>query len=666
MYEGPKSLLTNDYITDYFETTIDAYGQWVDEYAMEVGPSFDFTKVIHDSVTIVDYLSMSWLRQDTSIILDIHAVDLTKPLSDIAYGYDGVIAITEDYYCIDYFPDTYIADLISSVSKHFYKALADFVTALDDANVINTYGFDPQYASTLDETSFVAHKVLTDYPLTDDSYFSSVTKPLSDFERATEGPGYGDSNDYSADYTGPLYTAKARPIWSMHKPLSDSLTEPDRPYITIIKGPSSFTDSVTPPDTIKLYPQLAKVDSVTASEDISTFYITLYKADSVEAVDLAGVFDGSTYSLSLVKNETITTSDYHISYFTKPLSEVLVILDDGDQFTYSVHKPFTETLSVPIGPAYYYTEDYASGYFNPLEGEYAELGRPIFDITLVKADSITASEDISTFDVTLTKADSVIASEDISTFNIILRKSDLVTASEDISTFNFIKVLADSVTILDQIGALGGAITFPDSTTILEDSIFDVILAKSDSITASEDISTFNFNKLIDDTIDTVITSDDSTFNFNKLIDDTIDTVITSDDSTFNLIKLLSDSVIPEDLTGVFDGSTYTFIKTVHETVVTTVDLSRSFNKVLNNLETIGIPIDQQPSFHFVLSASDIVTAIDELTDIAGVNEGFTYTDLTDGATDSGTILLDTYFENAFDYFEANDVYIGQSSTFSS
>jgi hypothetical protein len=441
------------------------------------GSTFNINRVIATlSNPVVDSPAITVIKgpssfTDTQSLSDNDTIQFIKRRSDTAFGTDSGTAVDEEYYALNYFPDTYIDDFLSGVAKSITKALADSVTILDEANAaITGFPMDPETVNISEENIYSFIKALSETPTPEDNTALSFSKPLLEVAPPVEGPSFSDSDGYANSWIESLYTIKRRPIFDFTKVLVDTTSTPDFFGWVFQQGTIAQTVNTSDTDTINFV--FGKSDSVTPVDDITEYTFNKVLADSVEAVDLAGIFDGSLYSIILSKNEALTPIDFYISTLVKPLTDSVTILDDGDQAVYNLLKPLTEVLTAPIGPAYHDETDYSASYF---ADDYTEFFGPIISFTKVLANAITtpdapsfvfqqgtiantvtSSED-SSFNIILAKSDSVTINEDISTFNVNLAKAETATASEDIQQFTITKPLSDTATAVDLAGIFDGS-----------------------------------------------------------------------------------------------------------------------------------------------------------------------------------------------------------------
>ena len=676
------------------------------------GSTYSFSKSIDDTQNVAENKAITLIKgpssfTDTQSLSDDDTIQFIKAPSDSVSGNDNGTAIDEEYYSVDYFPDTYIDDFLSGVAKSFIKALSDFVTVLDQANAgLVNFPLEPQSVSLTDTNIYSFIKSLSETPVITENSTIDFTRPLTDTSAPLEGPGFGDSNSYASNWAIDLYTIKRKPIYSLLKPLFETLTAPDAPALSFSRGIEAETLVASDNDIINY--QFAKSETITVSEDIQQFTIIKPLSDSVEAVDLAGVFDGSLYSIILSKNETLTPIDVYISTLFKPFTETITISDDGDLSVYTLLKPFTETLVAPIGPAFYGTEEYAASYF---DGDYTELGRPTFvitkpltdNITILNLPAITIIKGASSFTETLTTPDSDVIHM-YKAFNNGAIGSDNGTAiDEEYYSINYFpdtyiddflsgvaksitKALADSVTILDEANAaITGFPMDPETVNISEENIYSFIKALSETPTP-EDNTALSFSKPLLEVAPPVegpsFSDSDGyanswieslytikrrpIFDFTKVLVDTTSTpdffgwvfqqgtiaqtVNTSDTDTINFVFGKSDSVTPVD-----DITEYTFNKVLADSIEA-VDLAGIFDGslysiILSKNETLT-PIDFYIST-LVKPFSDSVTILDDgdqavynllkpLTEVLTAPIGPAYHDETDY---SASYFADDYTE---------------------
>jgi hypothetical protein len=619
------------------------------------GSTYTIAKALQDTQNIAENKAITLIKgpssfTDTQSLSDDDTVQFTKARSDSVSGNDNGTAIDEEYYSINYFPDTYIDDFLSGVAKSFIKALADIVTVLDEATAgLVNFPLEPQSVSLTDVNIYSFIKSLSETSVITENASITFSRPLSDTAQHFEGPGFGNSNDYASEWVNTLYTIKRRLIYSLIKPLTETLTAPDASSFTFSRGIEAET--LVASDVYESHYQFAKSETITVSEDIQQFTIIKPLSDSVEAVDLAGIFDGSLYSIILSKNETLVASDVYISTLFKPFTETITISDDGDLSVYTLLKPFTETLVAPIGPAFYGTEEYAASYFDG--ADYTELGRPIFDITKpLPNDNITA---LSRPYITIIKGSSSFTDtqslSDSDTIQFIKRRSDSVLGSDNgiavdeeyyainyfpdtyIDDFlsgvqkTFTKSLADSVTVLDEATAgITGFPMDPETISLTDTNIYSFIKALSETPTIAENAA-ITLSKILPNDIAQSVEGP-SFSDADGYANDWIASLYTiKRRPTINFTKVVADTIsTPEFFGWVFQPGTIaeiltasdayisTLVKPFTETITSTDDITQyTLNKVLaDSVEAVDLAgIFDGSLYSIILSKNETLTVSD-------------------------------------------------------
>ena len=570
------------------------------------GSTYTIVKALQDTQVINENKAITLIKgpssfTDSQSLSDDDTIQFTKARSDIAFGSDNGTAVDEEYYSVNYFPDTYIDDFLSGVAKSFIKSLADIVTVLDEASAgLVNFPLEPQSVSLTDANIYSFIKSLSDTPVVTENAAIEFTRPLSDDVDHFEGPGFGNSNDYASEWVNTLYTIKRRLIYSLIKPLTETLTAPDASSFVFDRGIEAET--ITASEDSSFFITLAKSDSVSPTDDITEYTLNKVLADVVEAVDLAGIFDGSLYSIILSKNETLVASDANAIDYVFAKADTVTILDDGDQAVYSLLKPLTETLTAPIGPAYYGTEEYAASYF---DGDYTELGRPIFDFTKVLQHAITAP-DATEYALTKPLSDTQLGQVDAKAIDFTKSRSDSVSPTDDITEYTLNKVLADIATAIDLVDISDGS-TFNINRVLatLSDPVVDspaiTIIKGPSSFTDTQSLSDNDTIQFIKRRSSTAFGSDNGTavdeeyYAINYFPDTYIDDFLSGVQKTFT--KALADSVTVLDeaaagITGfpmdpetvnISEQTTYAFIKALSDTLDATDNTALSINKPLPN-----------------------------------------------------------------------------------
>jgi hypothetical protein len=647
----------------FYDTEEYAASYFDGDYTELGRPTFVITKPLTDNITILNLPAITIIKgassfTDTQSLSDDDTIQFIKHRSDTAIGSDNGTAIDEEYYSINYFPDTYIDDFLSGVAKSLTKALADSVTVLDEANAaITGFPMEPETVNISEESIYSFIKALSETPTPEDNTALSFSKPLLEVAASVEGPSFSNSNGYATGWIADLYAIKRRPLINFIKPLSETLTAPDASSFVFQQGTIAETLTASDTDTINFV--FGKSDSITATDDITQYTLNKVLADSVEAVDLAGIFDGSLYSIILSKNETLTASDVYISTFTKPFTDSVTILDDGDQAVYSLLKPLTETKFALEGPGYHTTEEYAASYF---DGDYTELYNPAIDFTKVLETSSEVPTDDFTHQTTKVLADTQLGQTDSAALHPTLGKSDSVTITDDITEYTFNKVLADTAVTEDLLGVFDGStfsinsVLTTASNPVTEDLSYSINKPLSDTQLGQTDAKAISFTKSRSDSV--TITDDITQYTMNKALNDT---PTPSDDiQQFTVTKVLADAATPLDLVGISDGSTYTFNKTLVDTTGTPTD---SFNKAVSFVRAfteISTVSAGTPVFNVNLAFADIVSVSDFFAYESSAPEE-RFPDDSSTVDDSGSLRMSDYFED-LSYFEG--VYIGTERTF--
>lgn len=157
----------------------------------------------------------------------------------------------------------------------------------------------------------------------------------------------------------------------------------------------------------------------------------------------------------------------------------------------------------------------------------------------------------------------------------------IVTSDRNVLVFT--KALIEVLQILD-LPAITAQKILSDSTNIADFDVIDFTKVNADPVSAGS-FTVLNTTKPI---FDFQSTEDQTILNFVKNVFDSITTVDSI--SRIDFIKFLADTAIVEDLTNVFDGSTYTIDKTVTDFVISSENFSRivNFNRAFQDVQSIN------------------------------------------------------------------------------
>ena len=518
---------------------------------------------------------------------------------------------------------------------------------------------DPETVNITEETIYSFIKALSETPTIAENAAITLSKILpNDIAQSVEGPSFSNSDGYANGWIASLYTIKRKPTINFTKAVADTISTPE--FFGWVFQQGTIAEILTASDVYISTLVKPFTETITSTDDITQFTIIKPLSDSVEAVDLAGIFDGSLYSIILSKNETLTASDVYISTFTKPFTEIITITDDGDLFTYSIFKPVIETKFALEGPGYHGTEEYAINYFDG--ADYTELYNPAINFTKVLSITQLGQTDNFTHQTTKPLADSGSPTDDITAFGFIKAPSDSQSVTDDITEYTFNKVLADTATPEDLVGIFDGStfsinsVLTTASNPVTEDLSYSINKPLSDTQLGQTDAKAISFTKSRSDTV--TITDDITQYTINKALNDT---PTPSDDiQQFTVSKVLADTATPLDLVGISDGSTYTFNKTLSDVTGTPAD---SFNKAVSFVRGLTETITTSagtPVFNVNLAFADTVTADDFFAYESTAPEEVFPTDAP-SVDDSGNLRMSDYFEN-LSYFEGT--YIGTERTF--
>lgn len=636
-----------------FNLSITDYNSIDDRYSSQ------FTKILNDTVNSpIDSISLNPTKGLNDVLYAIEdltrTVDFNRTLEDVTLALETLnrtvdyVRAYEDFNGLEDFASVQsvksLADTVDSLSDsnttQFIKAILDESNILDSIFVTSTFNRTLQdstpadeiitlnVSKTLDESFSLLDQTLLNYVkslsdtvdlLVDAIQSKSINKKLSDFVQALDLLQIFDGSEYS-----------------INKQLSDSLSTSD--FISIINGSVlNFTDSVFTSGDL-----LALILNKNIQEDLHSIDFKFYTLDKSLADSTENFSETYKYSISKVlfeqpdpvldsialnfsrplPNETLSTSDFSVRGVFKAFSEIAetsdtLLASDGttsrivkslsnissisDIFsrTVSFIRSFSETEKILEGPSYGDESGYATGYFAPDDGVmYTEEFRPVWALAKVLNDTQPVTEKIFNAISKPISNDSAVSTDKLTTQSIKLLYS--ITSTSDLlsSSTTFLRSFTDNSLVLP------GPVPFNEEN--YSEQYFDPDYIKDYRVL-------FNFIK----SLQNVTTLND----FAKIVTNKVISTFSTlaDDNSFVLQKILSSFATPEDLLGIFDGSTYSFNKTTSSTAATADD------------DTV----------QFTAGKSDQVL----------------------GATSNGKLISSDYFVD-LTYFTLLDDYIGQSRSF--
>jgi hypothetical protein len=387
-----------------------------------------------------------------------------------------------------------------------------------------------------------------------------------------------------------------RPSIGYSKPLTDSINSiNDNSVFELSKA---FSNLINTSDNFnKVIVFIRKPEDTLTLDDRLSILANKVLTDSTNSIN-----DNRVFALSKVFSNIVNTSgDFTIINFTKRPFETVDVLE-------KLVVVFNKTLSdVSV------IQDLAAR-----------------AVSKRLADSFTV-DDSDTIDFTKGNFETIVTSD----------RNDLV----------FTKALIEVLQILDS-PAITAQKILSDSTNIADFDAIDFTKVNADSVSAGS-FTALDTTKPI---FDFQSTEDKTILNFVKNVFDSFTTV--DGIPRIDFIKFLADTAIVEDLTNVFDGSTYTIDKTVTDFVISSENFSRivNFNRAFQDVQSINelSAIDFNKKLESTANNNDNLTLNNSLfkTDsIIGIEDVFnrvvgysrSFTDEQLGQTDS----------NIFDFTKA-------------
>ena len=572
----------------------------------------EFTKSLLDTQSASD--SIQSFDVEKTLADTANAIDLVGVSDGITYGFGDTeadtfgatdqIALTSGY--IRDFAETFGAGdadpvfasakllsdsstLIDSQALNVEKLLSDTVTAIDELNTVQSQGTIDSAGAT-DVLSFGYALVFHD-PL-----LSNLSYELNEGDLINNNPST-DTYDLNA-YDGNVYDLMDSPIEvtalsdeiviEQTKGASDTFGAIDSITLsnvftrefadvygsadaitlelarTLEEIYSGATDEITSFDITTLV-----AETITSADSIASFDVDMVFADSASAIDLVSVPDGSTYELIKTQSDSVNT------------------ITDNAELVFEANRTFG---------------DIYSGASDNIES---------FAATLVKSDSAVSVDD-ETLDVNKVLADSISNIEDNIFFVDKVLTDSALTSENRIASVD--KVLADTATSID---SHANEVSKPFSDTA---SAADVISLSADMqrqladiYSGAIDTASLDFGASFADSYSGA-TDLIETLEFNKGIVD----VASGADAVelFNITKALADFANPVDMIGVPDGSTYTFEKTLANTVSAITDnfdkvvaYVREYNESISAVDAFAATLGQTP-YTEAASSSDVYQAV--------------------------------------------------------
>lgn len=596
----------------------------------EIVPALDvFSRTVDYNVPLADFpLAIESLSRSVSYIRSYS--DITEVVSDLAAITAGK-SFTETISNDDSSTRAVVKNIFetplildeATITASFYRTLVDASEAQERKYLTFEKAVASDSNAATDSFVLTAIKVVADLFSVADQKSLSIAKTFSDIAQAL---------DLIAIFDGSQYV--------FEKGLADSTGTTDSIFIT--KGAvrdyadtASIFDDISTFDFIKNLNETAHTDndihqidySKPLSDGVSEFIdehsYALIKPFSEEMV----VSDTPALSFSRpLPNQTVSLSDFRTNTIIKAFSEVLVTIDslvatDGSKFIFS--KSFAETSITSDtfyrlvsfirtvneneraleGPGYGSESGYATGYFAPDDGVmYTEEFRPVWALNKVLSDSQSTTDKLSLSWV------KPLANETVAeTDNAALHPTKILAHTVQANTDLFSRAVTFLRTFIDRQFTLPGPIPYDQDD--YSDLYFDPDYIRDYRVL-------FNFNKGLKHLTD-AIDSIPALVNTKILVDNSTPL----DANAYHFFKVLSSFATPEDLVGIFDGSQYSFDKTI---------------------------------------ATQIATASD---DEATVQFTFGKSDATSSATSGGKLISSDYFTD-LTYFTLLSDYIGQSRSF--
>lgn len=550
-----------------------------------------------DLTNIFDGLTYSWIKDvyEYAPVIDTVNKIVAKSTADI-------LTISDIIFISRLISDRYEDSIATheQVSKWFNKTITESATASDRDRYFSVVElspfFDDVYAA---ETKFtwLADKSPFETISTNDIITKFIGKNLADSTTMLDKASISDGVEYDAFKTFKDQLL-AEDLYSKHieKLQSEYLTTVD--YIAIVKIFSrTITEDLLSADTISKDIFKVHTESITAAdyifitklfneEQIETVTITDSKvifdfskliSDNTEATDLANVFDGLTYYYSKDVLEYIAITDSFSKLTDKSVVEGLFVSDTQAK---DVFKPVSEDLAVSD----FKSIDYSKPVLDEVISQHF-----ILKLLNKMFDNILAVADKTTFDWQAYKYDQIdLDSTMVRYFSKELADSttilDLFKISEKISQV-FLKYFADDLTA--------------DDFIVLQQLLGRMIFDTADTVdTAFKDISkSILLDLIVTDTpqlelgksaTNTVSTADSKYIWANKASLDSVE--FTSRITSKYIAKLLQDAAPAVDLTSIFDGITYSYIKDI----ANTAPITDSNIKLIAKLQQDAVAVLEQ------------------------------------------------------------------------
>jgi hypothetical protein len=441
---------------------------------------------------------------------------ITEDLVSIPDGitYLASKSIFETISSTDYFTRVFVA----------YRKIEDIVDSINDGQVLHTTKGLAHNTVLLDDQSFDVNKLLKDSAIASQQISFSVDKPLED----------------SAITNQKIF-------------LSPSLSKSDE--VNNISDISNI-------DYIKV-----QRDSQGISDSSTTSFEKLLK-DTVLAIDLSSLYDGSTYTLNNRELDSAGTSD-----------NLTRVVDYNRLLSHSIDA--TERLDI-------------SADLSKKDSVSADQ-RISLDFSTSRFDNSTA-DDLIALSPELFKEDAVSNISDDETFNITLGKYENISTSQFLA-FTLAKELADSFNV-------GQFVSLAVSLGTVEDVI--------DSVS---DADTIQFTKA---EYDTVGNSDNQVFDITKLIKDSVDTedlVSVPDGITYIASKTRIDFATASDVISMLLSTIRAFEEFNQVIDSSTLSVGKTHLEPLTAEEIHSLVVDKPIKEHITANqfvSLDFSTAFDE------------------------------------------------------
>ena len=522
-----------------------------------LGPTFGGGSVSIDSLNSVANSTPSIIYTDSFVISAINIViprDFVRTFSDIGILFD-------------------------SPSIGYNKRLTDSINSINDNEVFNLSKFVSNLANTSDNFNRVVDFIRKpeDTLIIDDNFNRVV-----DFIRKPEDT-IGVSEESVIDF---------------NKPLSDSANSIDNRVFNLSKVVSNSVNTSGDFTTINF--SKSPFETVNVSEE-SVIDFNKPLSDSADSIDVKAI----NFSKIFV-NSVNTSGDSTVINFTK--------------------SPF-DTVNV--------SEESSIDFNKPLSDNVNPDDLKAINFTKIRFDAVDVSEES---DITFSKVSSDITtiSDFVNTIDFIKRLFETVDVLEE-PAIDFNKPLAD-VSVIQDLAALTIAKLFADSYTVDDSDTIDFTKGNFETLVTSDrndlvfskalievlqsldlpaitvqkilsdanniaDFNAIDFTKLNVDSVSTesftVLSTTKSIFDISSTEDKPIldfeknasDSITTVDNiSRLDFIKVLADTATVEDLTNIFDGSTYTIDKTVTDFVNSSEIFSRivDYNRAFQDDQSIN------------------------------------------------------------------------------